>query len=129
MFVAREFNDDKTGDVIGFAPTPSLEAFKLLISDAATIEKGKDKKCIMINDVVRAYFEAPVKRDICIELPQEDLEEGESNENLVGLLEMSLHGTRNAASNFQDEAKAFMTMLGFSVGRHNALHVSIRREI
>ena len=103
-----------------FAPTPPLEALKLLISDAATIEKGKGKKCIMINDVVRAYFEAPVKRDICIELPQEDLEEGESNENLSGRLEMSLYGTRNAASNFQDEVKAFMTMLGFRGGRYNA---------
>ena len=51
---------------------------------------------------------------------QEDLEEGESNKNLVGLLEMSLYGTRDAASNFQDEVKAFMTMLGFRVGRYNA---------
>ena len=119
-FVAKEFNDGKTGDVAWFAPTPPLEALKLLISDAATTEKGKDKKCIMINDVVRAYFEAPVKRDICIELSQEDLEEGESNENLVGLLEMSLYGTRDAASNFQDEVKVFLTMIGFRIGRYNA---------
>ena len=45
----------------------------------------------MINDVARAFFEAPVKRDICIELPEEDLEEGEKDQDLVGKLEMSLY--------------------------------------
>ena len=52
-------------------------------------------------------------------MSQEYLEEGESNENMIGLLEMSLYGSRDAASNFQDEVKAFMSMLGFRVGRYN----------
>ena len=30
----------------------------------------------MINDVSRAFFEAPIGRKVCIELPEEDLEEG-----------------------------------------------------
>ena len=37
----------------------------------------------MINDVARAFFEAPVKRDICIEIPeQDDTEEDRSKEKV-----------------------------------------------
>ena len=76
-------------------------------------------KVIMLNDVARAFFEAPMTRYVCIELPQEDLEPGESQENLVGLLQMSLYGTRDAAANFQKEVKRFMTNCGFETGVYN----------
>ena len=89
------------------------------MSDAATFHKGKTYKAIMINDVARAFFEAPVKRSICIELPDEDLEEGEQQEDVVGLLQMSLYGTRDAAANFQNEVKIFMRGLGFQAGKYN----------
>ena len=59
----------------------------------------------MLNDVARAYFEAPVKREICIELPEEDWEPEDGQEYLVGMLNKSLYGTRDAASNFQQEVK------------------------
>ena len=54
----------------------------------------------MLNDVARAYFEAPVKREICIELPEEDWAPEDGQEDLVGMLHKSLYGTRDAASNF-----------------------------
>ena len=69
----------------------------------------------MINDVARAYFEAPVRRKVCIELPEE--EGAESDE--VGLLQMSLYGTRDAAANFQAEVRKVMTAAGFWVSRYN----------
>ena len=114
-FVGKEFND---GEVEGlFAATPPLEALRLLVSEAATT--GGEEKVVMLNDVARAFFEAPMRRKLCIELPEEDLEEGETRENTVGLLLMSLYGTRDAATNFQNEVKKFMTQTGFAQGLYN----------
>ncbi len=74
--VAKYF---KTGDRPDlFAATPPLEALKMIISIAAS-NPGLQ---IMINDVKRAYFHAPVKRPVYVELPNEDRMEGE--EDLVG---------------------------------------------
>ena len=57
-----------------------------------------------MNDVARAFFEAPMRRDICVELPAEAGE----GEDMVGHSIVSLHGTRDAAANFQEEVKSFM---------------------
>ena len=46
----------------------------------------------MIDDVSRAFFEAPIQRDVCIELPEEDLEEADIERDMVGLLKQSLYG-------------------------------------
>ena len=115
--VGMEFND---GSVAGlFAATPPLETLKLLISELATVEQDpeKDEQVMMVNDVARAFFEAPMTRCLCIELPEEDKLEGE--EDMVGLLNMSLYGTRDAAANFQKLVKEFMLENGFQVGKFN----------
>ena len=49
-----------------FESTPLLEPLRLIISDAATRDQEEDK-VIMVNDVARAYFEAPARRTICVE--------------------------------------------------------------
>ena len=68
--VGKEFND---GEVVAlFAATPPLEALRVLVSEAATVEKG-GRKVMVINDVSRAFIEAPVKRNICVELPEKQL--------------------------------------------------------
>ena len=78
-FVAEEFN---TGDEDGpFASTPPLEALRLIISDAATRDQ-EEGRVIVVNDVARAFFEAPARRTICVELPKEETHEGDD----VGLL-------------------------------------------
>ena len=41
--VAKEFNHPTDGDAAWFAATSTLEAFKLIITDAATISEGKTK--------------------------------------------------------------------------------------
>ncbi len=41
------------------AGTPPLEALRMIISDAATIQRKKARRIIMINDVSRLFFEAP----------------------------------------------------------------------
>ena len=60
-----------------FAGTPPLEAFRLLIQEAATVrtDEPMGSKVLMINDVSRAFFEAPAVRDICIEIPKDDMTE------------------------------------------------------
>ena len=54
---------------------------------------------IEIDDVSRAFFAAPAKRDVCVELPEEALSEEEKQMDLAGHLRMSLYGTRDAATN------------------------------
>ena len=68
--------------------------------EAATIDG--EEKIIMINDVARAFFEAEAIRPICVELPEEDLLPSDKGKDLVGLLRMSLYGTRDAAKNWQE---------------------------
>ena len=58
---------------------------------------------IMLNDVARAFFEAPAMRNICIEIPKEDVSEADKRHDKVSHLRMSLYGTRDAAMNWQEE--------------------------
>ena len=60
-----------------------------------------------------------MKRLLCIELPEEDLDDGERPGEMVGLLQMSLYGTRDAAVNFQQEVRKFMVSQGFTQGVYN----------
>ena len=76
----------------------------MLIRDATTLTRNYTKKAMMINDVTRAYSEAPVKREICIELPKEDWTQEDGRQDLVGLLQKKLYDARDAALNiFQAE--------------------------
>ena len=70
-----------------FVATPPLEALRLLLSWAATVEgKGAGsfagarihgkRKGIPIADVSRAFFSGPVEKLIYVQLPGEDKEEG-----------------------------------------------------
>ena len=68
-----------------FAGKPPLEAFGNLVHEAATVRTDEEMgpKVIMINDVARAFFEAPATRDICIEIPKEDLSEADRKHDKV----------------------------------------------
>ena len=59
--VGKEFN---TGPMDGlFAGAPPLEALRYLVHEAATVRANEPQgsKVIMINDVARAFFEAPAE--------------------------------------------------------------------
>ena len=61
--VGKEFNEEKVLRI--FSATPPLEALKILLSTAATMEDyGEEDKVIMVNDVSRAFFEAPAVRQV-----------------------------------------------------------------
>ena len=113
--VAREIKKNNRPDL--FAATPPLEALRLLVSDAATIEPGRQRKLIMTNDVSRAYFYAPAIREVYIEIPKEDWEEGD--EDRVAKLDMSMYGTRDAAKNWQECYTSHLESIGFIAGVAN----------
>ena len=87
------------------------------MSEAATTDAND--KVIKVMDVARAFFEAPVHRHVCIELPEEDLEPHEIDQDLVGQLQMSLYGTRVAAANWQRLVMDTMHHLRFKSGKYN----------
>ena len=104
-----------------FAGTPPLEAMRYLIHEAATVRTGEPlgSKVLMINDVSRAFFEALAKRNICVELPKEDNTEMDIRHDKVGHFRMSLYGTSDACTNWQEEVAKGMKSWGFIRGRYN----------
>ena len=75
--VAQEINKQKREGL--FAATPPLEAKKILMSMAVTEgigykrDKIKEGKKLDFIDVRRAYFHAKARRQLLVQLPQEDL--------------------------------------------------------
>ena len=84
-----------------------FESFNVTINSEATAhacfatigaEDGEDQ-VIEIDDVSRAFFEAPAVRQVCVEIPEEALTPEDKDQDMVGHLMMSLYGTRDAATN------------------------------
>ena len=46
-------------------------------------------KVVMVNDVARAFFEAPAMRQVCVEQPDEDRTGDDHRTDNVGRLKMS----------------------------------------
>ena len=63
----------------------------------------------------RAYFNAKATRDIYVELPPEDPRY--HDENACGTLVLSIYGTRDAASNWEDECTNKLLSWGFTRGK------------
>ena len=113
-YVGKEFNHGQAASSDLYAATPPLEALKILVSDAAT-DRGRETH-LMLSDVKRAYFHAPATRELYVELPDEDPGKAEG---LVGKLNLSLYGTRDAAANWQHCVATHLLSLGFQQGRSN----------
>ena len=74
----------------------------------------------MIYDASRAYFYAPSRRSLFIELPPEDLE---AKEGEVGRLNVCFYGTRDAAKGWQEELSNYLVSIGYVQGRgHPAVY-------
>ena len=74
--VWREIKHDSRLDL--FAPTPPLEVMKMLITHCADNQNRDQPLRIATIDVRRAYFYAPVEREVYVKLPAEDSLPGES---------------------------------------------------
>ena len=110
--VGREIKMDKRLDL--FSATPPLEALKFLCSVCARGQGGRKPMRLAAIDIKRAYFYAPARRPIFIEIPRGDREPGD--EHRIGRLNLSLYGTRDAAQNWAHEYTSFMVGMGFRVG-------------
>ena len=96
--MGREIKKDTRLDL--FAATPPLETLKCVLSLCAKSQRGNRPKRFAVIDIKRAYFYAPAKRQVFIEIPEEDKEAGD--EDRVGRLQLSLYGTRDAAQNLYE---------------------------
>ena len=108
--VAREINTYKRDDL--FAATPPLEALKVILSMTACCNKGE---VVMINDISRAFFHAKAKREVYVQIPQEDLQPNE--EGVCGKLNYSMYGTRDAAQKLFEEYSKGLLDVGFTQGK------------
>ena len=62
--VAQEFNDGSQMAEDLFAGTPPLEAVRMLLSEAATVEEGDaGTKVIVVADVKKAFYEGFAKKE------------------------------------------------------------------
>ena len=94
-----------------FAATPPLDAIRYVISMAASSPGAK----LMANDVSRAYFYAPAGRPVYVTLPDEDCKA--EDKGMVGRLQMSMYGTRDAAANWAAEYGATLIAAGYRQGK------------
>ena len=114
--VGREIATDKRADL--FAATPPLESLRMILSICAMHQTDVDEEenfVVMSNDIKRAYFHAPATRPVYIVIPDEDWEDGD--EARVGKLNLSLYGTRDAATNWALKFTQFLEGIGFAKGR------------
>ena len=104
-WVAKEYKAYARPEL--YASTPPLDALKVVLSEVATGERGG--KVAALVDVRRAYFHAPARKRVFVELPPEDYQP--SGEHVCGLLQDSLYGTRDAAQNWKEELASTLSDL------------------
>ena len=119
-------NEDKSVDHELFAEMPPIEALRMVISHAATLGKNGEARHLLVADVRRAYFCAKARRPIYIEIPMEDLEEGD--EGRCGELIQSMYGTRDAARNWSEEMRRALISLGAKPGLGSGCVYSLERN-
>ena len=80
---------------------------------AKAIKAGNKGEKLMVNDVSRAFFCAPARRQIFVELPAGDSD----SKATVGELNYSMYGTRDAAQIWGEECAGAMVAAGFVRGK------------
>jgi hypothetical protein len=106
-FVVKEIATYKSDDF--FAATPPLEAFRLLLSLAAS--SGKDTK-IEVLDARKAHLHAFADRTVFTQLPPEEAVPG-----YCARLVRCLYGTRDAPKRWEAFLAEQLVALGFAKGR------------
>ena len=109
-WVAKEYKTHARPELN--ASTPPLEALKVVLSEIATGKRGG--KVVALVDVRRAYFYAPARRRVFVELPPEDYQP--DDEHVCGLLQHSLYGTRDATQNWEAELTSTLSDLKLTRG-------------
>ena len=97
-WVAKQFKG--SGSEEWFAAAPPIEALRALISNSVS---GPKSKALMVCDVSRAFFHAPVQHEIYVEFFEEAKKTVEDN-NMCAKLRMGMYGTKAAAQKWQKES-------------------------
>eukprot|EP00971_Amphidinium_carterae_P283716 5632571-Amphidinium_carterae.4 len=82
-----------------WSATPPYEALRMMISMCMSPKEGEEGFVLQFIDITRAHPHCTMKRDLWIELSQEDPSAGQPG--VCGKLERSLYGTRDAGHNFE----------------------------
>ena len=129
--VAQEFNDGSQMVEDLFAGTPPLEAVRMLLSEAATVEEGDTgTRVIVLTDVKKEFYEALAKRKMCMELPEDDKSEEDKRLDVVGELVLAMPGTTDAANSWQEEVARWAKGLGFEKGKWNpCIYLHAKKKI
>ena len=109
-WVAKEYKTHTRPEL--YASVLLLEALKVVLSEIATGER--EGKVVALVDVPRAYFHAPARGKVFVELAPEDFQLGD--EYMCGLLQYSLYGTRDAAQNWEEERVSTLSDLKLTRG-------------
>ena len=113
---AKEIEKGSCDDM--FVATPQLEAKQCLFSMAMSQFPGgraqnhDGVQQLLFVDVSRAYFYAPSRKPVFVQLPEEDAEAG-----MCGRLNVSMYGTRDAAANWEEKYTEHLLRHGFQRGR------------
>ena len=98
-FVAKEIKREHNEDNSSLPQPHPLEASKLLFSLATTGTKGMTEPLkLLLIGMRRAYVQAKSERPAFVQVPAEDVSEGQ-----CGRLEVSMYGSRNAAADWEAE--------------------------
>ena len=76
---------------------------------------GPEEKALMVCDVSRASFYAPVQHETYVELCEE--KKTVEDDNMCAKLRMNMYGTKAAAQKWQKKDQETMATLGFSIGK------------
>ena len=87
--------------------------FLMAVTEGIGYQKGCKEKGYKLDflDVRRAYFHARARRDVYVQLPEEDRTPG-----MCGKLLKAMYGTRDAAQNWEHEYLDYLELLGFVSG-------------
>ena len=102
--VAMEFRRKHEAAI--FAGTPPLESMRILARIGAQGMEDEEPTCILNLDIKRAHFYAKAKRAVFVQLPPED--PMSMDPEACGELLYSMYGTRDAASNWEEEYSQFL---------------------
>ena len=84
--------------------------FSLAVTEGWSGCQGVQK--IEFIDIKRAFFHATARREVYVDLPEEDAEEG-----MCALLVKSLYGTRDAPQNWEVAYSDYLVQIGFRKGK------------
>ena len=86
-----------------------------VVNHMAEQQDNTSPMTIMMNDVGRAYFYVFAVRPIYVQFVDEDRQP--NDEDICGRLNVSMHGTRDAALNWHEHCRDHLMSLGFIEGR------------